>query len=378
MSARTRKMILAEQHIEKALADSPFYVAEYIRAKNREQLSPTTLSGYLYDLIRFFDWLRVEGLTDARSNKDIPYTVLENLKKKDVEYFFEMLTNERIEKSNGVFDRRSISSINRFIHSLKSLFNYLTVESEKEDDGECYFYRNVMSKIKPLKTTESATRRARRINSNTLDGNELVELINFMKSGYEQTLTPRQLAHFERDKLRDIAIVSLFAGSGIRVNELAGLLLTEIDFLQGYINVVRKGGGLDSAQVTPSAMNDLKSYVEGARQQVYKPDEKNIYVFLTKYGGKANPIAVETVQVIVNKYTKAYLSGTGKKLSPHQLRHSFSKHWIDKGGSLIGLRDQLGHESVETTSLYTNFSHDEHRDVLLKMDAAQNNENKSK
>lgn len=368
MSARTRKTQFAEQHIEKALVDSPFYVTEYIRAKKRELLSPNTLSGYLHDFKRFFDWLRMESLTDAKCNKDIPYSVLENLKKKDIEYFFEMLINESIEKSEDVFQKRSAASTNRTIQSLKSLFNYLTVESEKDEDGECYFYRNVMAKIKPLKKTESASRRARRINSNTLDGKELIELIEFMKNNYEKSLTPNQLVRFERDKLRDVAIVSLFSGSGIRVNELAGLLITEVDFQQGYINIVRKGGGLDSAQVTPSAMNDLKAYIERARQQVYKPDNKNLYVFLTRYRGKANPIAVETIQKVVNKYTRAFLSNTGKKLSPHQLRHSFSKHWIDKGGSLILLKSQLGHESVETTILYTNFSQEEHRDILLRMD----------
>ena len=96
MSVPTRKTITAEQHIEQAVRELPFYVNDFVRAKKRSRLSPMTISGYLYDYVKFFNWLRIEGLTDAESNKDIPYSVLESLKKKDVEYFVEMLMEENI------------------------------------------------------------------------------------------------------------------------------------------------------------------------------------------------------------------------------------------------------------------------------------------
>lgn len=91
---------------------------------------------------------------------------------------------------------------------------------------------------------------------------------------------------------------------------------------------------------------------------------------MTKYGGKANSISVETIEKLVKKYTKAFMEG--KQLSPHKFRHSFSKHFLDKGGSLIGLRVQLGHNFIETTSLYTNFSQEEQRFLLCKMSEKEN------
>lgn len=109
------------------------------------------------------------------------------------------------------------------------------------------------------------------------------------------------------------------------------------------------------------------SYLE-VREEIYKPDSKNLFVFLTRYGGQANPIATETIQVIAGKYTEAYLSG--KRLSPHKLRHSFSKSWLEQGGSLVGLRDQLGHNTIETTVLYTNLSQAEQRKILKKIDTS--------
>lgn len=366
MSIPTRKTESAEKHIEKAVQELPFYVNEFIRAKKRARLSYGTLSGYLYDYKKFFDWLRTEGLTDAATNKDIPYTVLENIKKRDIEYFFEMLMEEKIERKKGVFVKRSDSSITRFIQALKSLFNYLTIESEN-DDGECYFYRNVMAKIKTPKKSESAARRAKRINAHILESDDMNGLLYYVENEYEKSLNSRELSRFKTNKKRDIAILSLFQGSGIRVSELAGLQLTDIDSRNNDITALRKGNELDTISITPRSMNDLLEYLS-VRESIYKPDSNNHFVFLTRYGGKGNPIAVATIQEIVGKYTESFLSG--KRLSPHKLRHSFSKHWLDEGGSLVGLRDQLGHNTIETTVLYTNLSQEEQREVLKKMDGS--------
>ena len=228
MSVPTRKTIAAEQHIEQAVKELPFYVHEFVRAKKRAKVSPLTLSGYLYDYVKFFDWIRIEGLTASEHNRDIPFQDLEKLRKKDVEYFIEMLMEEKIEKRKDVFVKRSEDSVVRYIQSLKSLFNYLTQESEN-DEGECYFYRNVFAKIKTPKSTESTARRAKRLSSQILDKDEMDGLLDYVKYEYEKGLSPRQQSRFQRDRLRDTAIISLFQGSGIRVNELVGLQTTDID-----------------------------------------------------------------------------------------------------------------------------------------------------
>ncbi|MEK5209750.1 tyrosine recombinase XerS [Psychrobacillus sp. FSL H8-0510] len=367
MPAPTRKVILAEQHIERALVDLPEYVTDFVRAKKRNRNSPTTISGYLHDYKRFFDWLRSENLSDATTNKDVKIEVLEKLPKKNMEFFIEMLTEEKIEKQKGVFLPRTEASVTRFIQSLKSLFNYLTEESEDED-GECYFYRNVMSKIKTPKKSESAARRAKRINSAILTQEQMDGLVDYVKHSYIHTLSPGHQKRFIRDQLRDIAIISLFIGSGIRVNELAGLLLTDIDLKNDDISVLRKGNKLDTVSITPTASNDLRAYLD-VREEQYKPEDSNKFVFLTKYGGKANPIAVETIQTIIGKYSKSYLEG--KKLSPHKLRHSFANSWMANDGSMIGLRDQLGHNTIETTALYTNLSQSDQREILQRMDKSK-------
>lgn len=364
MPAPTRKVLLAEQHIERALEDLPFYIVDFVRAKKRNRQSPTTISGYLHDYKRFFDWLRSEGYSDAPVNKDIPFNVLEQLPKKDMEYFIEMLTEEKIEKRKDVFLPRSEASVTRFIQSLKSLFNYLTTESENED-GECYFYRNVMAKIKTPKKSESTARRAKRINTAILTPDQMDGLLHYVKFTYINTLKPREQKLFLNSQSRDVAIISLFQGSGIRVNELAGLLLNDIDLLKGDIAVLRKGNKHDTVSITDTALQDLRAYLD-VREERYKPEVSNKFVFLTKYAGKANPIAVETVQKLIGKYSESFLEG--KKLSPHKLRHSFANSWLQNNGTMIGLRDQLGHNTIETTALYTNLSQQDQRDILKNMD----------
>ncbi|MGO1059173.1 tyrosine recombinase XerS [Planococcus sp. FY231025] len=356
--------MLAEQYVNQAIKDMSFYIVEYVRAKKRATYSVRTLSGYLHDFKRFFNWLRQEGFSDAETNVAVPYTVLESLKKKDVEMLFEMLMDEKIEKRKDVFTTRSIDSTNRFIQSLKSLFNYLTTESE-DDEGECYFYRNVMAKIKSPKKTESTARRSKRISANTFDILEMKDFLHFVREEYVLTLTSRAAARFERNRLRDIAIISLLLGSGVRINEVAGLLTTDIDLIHGDIHALRKGNKLDTISITDTAMTDLKNYLD-KRVQLYSPEKKNLFVFLTKYRGKANPISVESIEKLVKKYSESFMAG--KRLSPHKLRHSFAKGFLDEGGSLVALRDQLGHNSIETTSLYTNLSQEEQRVILRRMD----------
>lgn len=199
-------------------------------------------------------------------------------------------------------------------------------------------------------------------------------LLDFVKYEYEKGLSPRQLSRFKRDRLRDIAIISLFQGSGIRVNELVGLQTSDIDSVKADINVLRKGSKKDTVNITRSSLDDLLTYLQ-ERDNLYKPEPANKFVFLTRYGGGANPIGVEAVQALIAKYSEAFLAG--KTLRPHLLRHSFAKRWLDEGGSLVSLRDQLGHNTIETTVLYTNLSQEEQRKILRKFYSDHSNKDKS-
>ena len=84
-----------------------------------------------------------------------------------------------------------------------------------------------------------------------------IDFLDYVQNEYEASLSPSQKRYFKRDKERDFAILSLFLGTGIRVNELTNLRIKDIDFGSKEISVIRKGGKKDTVSVTPSSLQDL-------------------------------------------------------------------------------------------------------------------------
>lgn len=367
MPAITPKVLQAERHIEAAAPLFPSYVQEYIQVK-KKKYSPLTLSGYIYNFEIFFQWLLTEGIVEVETVADIPCSSLATLKKKDVELYIDKLSSEIISnEDDDVPKKRSKSSIARAIQALKSLFHYLTVETEDEETQEPYFYRNVMVKITVELEKETRSRRSKRLEKKTYHSNEIEELLYFVEHDYAATLSSRQLHYFEQNKLRDLAILALLFGSGIRGNELIGLQLNDIYMKDHYIDVSRKGDKADSVAVTPSSLTYLSNYLK-KRSALFKIKENYPYVFVAKTpDNKVRQMSNQTLIRLVKKYSLAY----GKEITPHKARYTFAKQYQQKGGTLIGLRDQLGHQNIETTSLYTTESMQEQKSVLARMDNKQ-------
>ncbi|EIM08334.1 site-specific tyrosine recombinase XerS [Planococcus antarcticus DSM 14505] len=363
--ALTPEELQVLQRIEHQLKDMPFYVVEYIRSKKRAGLSADTLLQYLYRYQHFFKWLLREGLTEATDTDFIPYSVLAELKKHDVELYIEFLKEESITHENNTVKKRGNAVVTLSVNALKSLFNYLTKETENED-SESYFYRNVMSKIVLHTKKETASRRAQKISSVILNEHEIHDFLQFIEQEYETTLTSglaRQ--RFNRDKERDLAILSLFLGSGIRLGEMARILVKKVFLKKQLIDIKRKGSKEDTVRVMDQAIHHLKDYIE-IREARYLGSKEVPFLFVTLYGGTTRPLSRRAIENLVTKYTAAFAQGEG--LSPHKLRHSFAADFIRNGGNIVLLRDQLGHSNIETTSLYTNLSNKDNQQVLTRME----------
>ncbi|RKV71244.1 MAG: tyrosine recombinase XerS, partial [Streptococcus sp.] len=106
----------------------------------------TTLYEYLKEYDRFFNWVLESGITDASHIAEIPLSVLENMTKKDMEAFILYLRERPLLNANTTQNGVSQTTINRTLSALSSLYKYLTEEVENEQ-GEPYFYRNVMKKV---------------------------------------------------------------------------------------------------------------------------------------------------------------------------------------------------------------------------------------
>jgi len=370
--AMTPEELQVLQRIENQLKTMPFYVVEYVRSKKRAGLSADTLLQYLYRYHHFFQWLMRENLTESSNVASIPYSVLAELKKLDIELYIDFLQEESITHEKEAVKKRGNAVVMLSVNALKSLFNYLTRETENED-GESYFYRNVMSKIVLHTKKETASRRAQKISSVILNEHEINDFLQFVEQEYETTLqSALARQRFNRDKERDLAILSLFLGSGIRLGEMARLLIKKVNLKKQLIDIKRKGAKEDTVRIMDQASQHLKTYLD-IRENRYAGSKEVPFLFATLYGGTARPLSRRAIENLVTKYTAAFAQGKG--MSPHKLRHSFAADFIRNGGSIVLLRDQLGHSNIETTSLYTNLSNKDNEQVLTRMAANRTRRN---
>jgi len=153
--------------------------------------------------------------------------------------------------------------------------------------------------------------------------------------------------------LRDRAIIEFLYSSGVRVGELTGLNVADIDFSNSLVKVRGKGRKERIVPVGGPALSALRAYIDG-RTETGK-NKTGTYeespLFLNRAGSRLTP---RSVRRIIDKYIT--LSGIGKKISPHALRHTFATHLMDAGADLRVIQELLGHESLSTTQKYTSVS----------------------
>lgn len=268
-------------------------------------LSPRTVEEYEKDLKVFFDYfipLLESGLTlgaiDERTVR-------------------EFLTHLKIEK------RYTANAVNRKIACLKSYFKFL----EKEKHIE----RSPMTDIKSLRMPKHLPK--------VLSEQEVGALL---QKASEHTDAKRNRDFtFRRDK----AILELFYATGMRISELTGLDVDDIDLENRLARVTGKGNKQRMVILNVTASEALRDYLEVRRQRGVHA------LFLNRLNGRISNRAVE--YMFAKTMEKCEIS---RKASPHTLRHSFATHMLDGGADLMTIKELLGHESLSTTQIYTNIS----------------------
>lgn len=149
---------------------------------------------------------------------------------------------------------------------------------------------------------------------------------------------------------RNRAIMEMFYSCGIRLSELVGLDLSDIDFNQKLVKVRGKGRKERIVPVGGPALDAVRDYLEKRKKTRKEPggDAFKGPLFLNSRGGR---ITTRSVARIVDALTAQ--SGIGRKISPHALRHSFATHLLNAGADLRSIQELLGHESLSTTQKYT-------------------------
>jgi integrase len=352
--ASTRQHIKHEKKYKELLNELPEYVRDYALAMEDIHRSSSTLLNYLIDYKDFFTWLMEQGFADVDSIKSIPHQVLDTLPLDAARAYFNKVSNETITVSEHEEKKRERTSVNRKKSALRSLFKYLTTQYENEN-GEPLFHRNVMLKIPVIKQKESLNERSRKLSNVIFHEDKDIDFLYFIKNEYEHGLTDRQKSYFLRDKERDYAILSIFLGSGIRVNEIADLRIRDLNFIDNQIRVIRKGDKTDNVQVFSEVMDDIKEYINVRKERYGGTDAEYEYLFLAKYKGSSSPLSIRSIQDLVRKYTKAFNTGN-VSMSPHKLRHTYATNLMDETKDLSFVMEQLGHTSETTALLYVHTS----------------------
>ena len=152
--------------------------------------------------------------------------------------------------------------------------------------------------------------------------------------------------------LRNRAMLEVFYSSGLRLSELAGLNLIDLDFNQKLVKVRGKGRKERIVPVGEPALKAVGAYLEKV-VQIRKDADADADVFNKPLfvNARGKRITARSIARIVNEVTDK--SGIGRKISPHALRHSFATHLLNAGADLRSIQELLGHESLSTTQKYT-------------------------
>nr|WP_245864592.1 tyrosine-type recombinase/integrase [Paenibacillus donghaensis] len=162
-------------------------------------------------------------------------------------------------------------------------------------------------------------------------------------------------------------MVSLILGSGLRLSEVAGINIYDLDMNKGQVHVLRKGDKEQYVYFSQQALLDLESYRK-IRESRYAPEKSSNYLFLAAPVGRkgtSRRLTPRAIEKLVEKYANAF----GKPaLTVHSLRHSFATRYHLENNDVPRLRNQLGHSSIQTTMIYTHLSDQEMRNAVNNMD----------
>jgi integrase/recombinase XerD len=149
------------------------------------------------------------------------------------------------------------------------------------------------------------------------------------------------------EDVRDAAMIELLYATGVRVSELVGLRMTDLNLDSGYVLATGKGSKQRLVPMGEIAKRKIVRYLRSGRAELLKHRE-SAYVFITRRG---RPLTRQGFWKLLR--LRAAAAGIPKTISPHMLRHSFATHLLDRGADLRSVQAMLGHANIATTQIYT-------------------------
>ena len=335
------------------LKKMPPFCSDYLRGI-ATSTSPRTQTGYCRDIYTFLQFIvSCNPLYQSCQIKDIPLQVLEELNSSDIDEYMEFLNYYEFD---GIVYKNGESAKARKLSALSNMYSF--------------FNKRQIVKNNPLNAVRRPKLHEKAII--TLDQEQVFDLMDAVET--PKNMTDRQKKFHNLTVDRDRAILTAFLGTGMRVSELAGLDVTDVDFNNQTFRVIRKGGNeayiyfgdeirdalsyylgypdgssdVDSNSNTDTAGSDEENAVnlaQSPRSLLLKednPDEPALFLSL-----RGNRMAVRSIEVMVKKYCT--MINTNKRITPHKLRSTYGTALYRETGDIYLVAEVLGHKDVNTT-----------------------------
>ena len=300
-----------------------------------EYTSTRTRLAYAYDLRLFFEFLHEKNPYCAKMEiTEFPLSLLDQLSRIDIEEYLEYITLYQHDGKEVTNDERGKS---RKLASLRSFYNY--------------FYQSEMITKNPASLVPLPKKHDKEIIR--LEPNEVAILLDQVEEGAK--LTKKEQEYHKKTKVRDVALLTLLLGTGIRVSECVGLDLQDINFDVNGIKIRRKGGYEAVIYFGEEVEEALLDYLEERKQIIPCEGHENA-LFLSLQNRR---MAVRSVENLVKKYASRVT--TLKKITPHKLRSTYGTTLYKETGDIYLVADVLGHKDVNTTKKHYAALADERR-----------------
>ena len=315
--------------LREILKTLPPFAKDYFRAVEPTTSTRTRIS-YAYDIRVFFRFLIEENPSYKNyQTTDFQVADLDKLQAVDIEEYEEYLKLYQRDDEDGaaVSVTNGEKGLKRKMSALRSFY--------------AYYYKRQMIQTHPTVFVDMPKLHDKAIIR--LDADETARLLDFIEHGGD-SLTGQRKVYYEKTKERDLAIVTLLLGTGIRVSECVGLDVTDVDFNNNGIKVTRKGGSEMIVYFGEEVEQALKNYIEGSRRLVIPQTGHERALF---YSTQNRRISVGAVENLVKKYSRQVTPL--KKITPHKLRSTYGTTLYQETGDIYLVADVLGHKDVNTT-----------------------------
>lgn len=300
----------------------PSFCKDFFRGIEEYTSSRTRLA-YAYDIRVFFEFLHENNSVCSKMEiKEYPLSLLDQITRQDILEFLEYISYYEKDGKEITNDERGKS---RKLAALRSFYNF--------------YFTNEMIEKNPAALVPLPKQHEKEIIR--LEPNEVAILLDQVEDGTK--LTKKELEYHKKTKVRDVALLTLLLGTGIRVSECVGLDLTDINFEVNGIKIRRKGGYEAIVYFGDEVEEALLDYLELRNHTIpNEGHEKALFLSLQN-----RRISVRSVELLVKKYASRVT--TLKKITPHKLRSTYGTALYKETDDIYLVADVLGHKDVNTT-----------------------------